>query len=601
MPSKKKRRVVAAGLLVPTTVLALAGSWSAYLGLSVRDRLEETRNALLRLRMLADAGDLGSMAGALAEARRPAAEARRLTGGPDWAAIAHAPLVGAGATTVRGLAETAAELTDVLADVQTAGVTLVTARTRSLGDARQTLADLDAAAPVLEAATARLSRAGSRLAATPAKTGMDRLDQARQTALGEVDRLRGWLGDAATAATLLPSMLGNHGPRRYFLAFQTNAEARGTGGLVGAFGVLEADHGEIGIRGLSANTGLGESAAPVADYGPDYRSRYGPDATRMLSISNLSPHFPYAAGTWTDLWERQNHRRLDGAVATDPVGLSYLLELIGPVTLPSGETLTAQNVVDLTEREAYARYPDPRERKRFLVSVAGTVGDALTESSVGPTRLLSVLSRMVSERRIQIWSRREAEQRVLSETPFGGVLTRRPGPFAGLVINNSAGGKLDYYLERSLDYELGPCQGGLRPTKVRIRLTNDVPGGELPTYVTNRLDSPHRPHATGSNLLWVSLYAGVGAKLRAARLDGERVSVISEIERSHPVYSMLVELDPRQSRTLELDLTEPAAAGPPLTPVQPLVRPQHTRVIRDPRGCAADGEAVLGAPAGRTS
>ncbi|GAA3088697.1 hypothetical protein GCM10017600_87280 [Streptosporangium carneum] len=581
-------------------MLAMAGSWSAYLGLSVRDRLEETRNALLRLRTLADAGDLGSMAGALAEARRPATEARRLTGGLDWAVIAHAPLVGQGATTVRGLAEGVAEvtevLTEVLRDAQPLGTALAAGRTHSLGDVRRTLADLDAAAPTLGAAAARLAGVGSRLAATPAETGIDSLDQARETVLSEVDRLRGRLGDAATAATLLPPMLGHDGPRRYFLAFQTNAEARGTGGLVGAFGVLEADHGEIGIDGLSANTGLGESPTPVADYGPAYRGRYGSAATRMLSVSNLSPHFPYAAGTWAELWERQNRRRLDGAIATDPVGLSYLLELIGPVALPSGETLTAENVVDLTERAAYARYPDPRERKRFLVSVAGAVGDALTESSAGPARLFAVLSRMVGERRIQIWSRREAEQRVLAETPVGGVLPRRPGPFAGLVVNNSAGGKLDYYLERSLDYALGPCSGGTRSTKVSVRLTNDVPHGELPVYVTNRLDSPGRAHAVGSNLLWVSLYAGVGAELRAARLDGDRVRVISEAERSHPVYSLLLELDPRQSRTLELDLREPATAGTPLTPVQPLARPQRTRITQDARGCPVEGAAVRGAP-----
>ncbi|MEU0516487.1 DUF4012 domain-containing protein [Streptosporangium sp. NPDC006007] len=591
---RRRRRVVAIGLLAPAAVLALAGGWSAYLGLSVRDRLEETRGALLRLRALANEGDLGHLAGALADASRPAAQARRLTGGLDWSLLTHAPLVGNGAATVRGLAETAAELTEVLAGVQRAGDGFITGGTRSLDDVRQMLAGLDAAAPVLHTAAARLARARARLAVTPADTGAGALDQARDTALREVDRLSGLLRDAATAAALLPPMLGHDGPRRYFLAFQTNAEARGTGGLVGAFGLVDADRGKIGIRRLSANTGLDESAVPVTDHGPAYRARYGTGATRLLSVSNLSPHFPYAAATWSALWERQNHRRLDGAVATDPAGLSYLLELIGPVTLPGGETLTAENVVDLTERTAYARYPDPLERKRFLVGVAGAVGDALTESSAGPTRLFTVLSRMVSERRLQIWSRRPAEQRYLAQTPLGGVLSRRPGPFAGLVINNSAGGKLDYYLERSLDYELGPCRGGTRPVRVRVRLTNDVPAGRLPGYVTGRLDSPGRPHVVGSNLLWVSLYAGVGAELGAARLDGDRVPVISEVERSHPVYSTLLELNPGQSRTLELDLTEPASDAPPVVPVQPLVRPQHTGITQDPRGCALPGGATGG-------
>jgi hypothetical protein len=270
------------------------------------------------------------------------------------------------------------------------------------------------------------------------------------------------------------------------------------------------------------------------------------------------------------------------------VGLSYLLQLIGPVSLPDGEKVTAENVVDLTERVAYARYTDPGTRKRFLITIAGAVSEALPASLAEPARLLPVLTRMVSERRIQIWSRHEAEQRRLSRIPLGGTLPLRAGPFAGLVVNNSAGGKLDYYLRRSLDYELGPCRGGLRSSTVRIRLTNDVPPRkELPTYVTDRLDSPERRHVAGSNFLWVSLYGGLGAKLTAARLDGEPVEVMRETERSHPVYSTILEFAPGQSRTLELDLTEFVSDKPPLVPVQPLVHPQHTRIIEDRRGCAS--------------
>ncbi|MET8335410.1 DUF4012 domain-containing protein [Streptosporangium canum] len=586
MPSRRRRRAVVTGLLAPVAVVVLAGGWSAHLGLGVREHLEAAKSALLRLRAVTSTRDPALMGRAIADARWHAAEARRLTADPCWSMMTHVPLVGDGATTVRGLAESAAELTDVLTAVQRAAAVFVTAKTHSLGNVPRLLADLDAAAPVLRDAAGRLTRVSSRLAATPADTGVDLLDQARGTALQEVDQLRGWLGDAATAAALLPPMLGSDGPRHYFLAFQTNAESRGTGGLVGAFGILEADQGKIGIRRLSSNGGLDASPTPVTDYGPDFRARYGPSAAKLLSISNLSPHFPYAAATWTGLWERQTHRRLDGALATDPVGLSYLLQVIGPVALPDGETVTAENVVDLTERAAYARYDDPVARKRFLIKIAGAVSEALPSSFTEPSRLLPVLLRMVDERRIQVWSRRKAEQSRLSATAVGGVLPERPGPFAGLVVNNSAGGKLDYYLERSLDYELGPCMGGTRSTTVRIRLTNDVPRGSLPSYVTDRLDSPERSHRSGSNLLWVSLYAGVGTRMSAARLDGQEASVIREDERSHPVYSTLLEFAPRQSRTLEFDLTEPSSSEPPLVPVQPLVRPQQTRIIENTVGCA---------------
>ncbi|MFG1686381.1 DUF4012 domain-containing protein [Nonomuraea sp. NPDC049269] len=597
----KTRRIVIVSLLAPAAGLTLAGSWSAYLGLSVRDHLQATRDALVLLR----ASDPGRLAGTLADARWHASEARRLTSGPDWSLIAHAPVVGDGATTIRGLAETVAELTTALADVHRATAQLImdvepatddrpaTDSRPSMANVRQLLSVLDSAAPVLDAAADRVALARSRLSVTPADTGVSAVDEARSTTLREVDRLRGWLGAAADAAALVPPMLGHDGPRRYFLAFQTNAEARGTGGLVGAFGILKAGRGQLDIERLAANNRLSSSSAPVADYGPAFSARYGPSALSLLSNSNLSPHFPYAANTWTALWERQTGQQLDGALATDPVGLSYLLKLIGPVTLPGGETVTAQNVIDLTEQEAYVRYPNPDERKKFLITIAGAVSEALTRSHPDPATLISTLSQLVEERRIQVWSRRDTEQQRLETTPLSGVLPEKPGPFASLVINNSGGNKLDYYLKRSLRYDLGSCRpDGQRVTRVRVRLTNDVPRRQLPTYVTSRLDHPDRPRAVGSNLLWVSLYTGAGAQNGGVRINGKRAKIVKEVERSHPVYSTMLELAPGQSKTLEFLLLEPASAAPPLVPVQPLARPQQTRITQDRTGCGPESQMI---------
>nr|WP_246497182.1 DUF4012 domain-containing protein [Sphaerisporangium rubeum] len=378
-------------------------------------------------------------------------------------------------------------------------------------------------------------------------------------------------------------MLGLDGTRRYFLGFQTNAEARGTGGLVGAFGVLKARGGVLSIERLSSNNDLVGTGTPVTDHGDEFRARYGLGAVRLLSVSNLSPHFPYAASTWIALYERRTGRRLDGAVAIDPVALSYLLGLIGPVRLPDGERVRADNVVELTERSAYERFPDPVTRKRFLLGIAEAVRAALPKTYLDPARLLPVAKPMVEERRVQIWSRRPAEQRRLAATSLGGVLPRSPGPFAGLVVNNSGGNKLDYYLSRSLDYRLGPCRDGRRDSTVRVRLTNDVPADRLPSYVT----AAPAGQATGraEHRLWVSLYAGVGARMKAARVDGASVAVLRETERSHPVYSTVLEFRPRQSRTLEFDFAEPATAVTPRVPVQPLTRPQLTRISADRRGC----------------
>ncbi len=43
-------------------------------------------------------------------------------------------------------------------------------------------------------------------------------------------------------------MLGAQGTRRYMMAFENNAEARGLGGLPGAYAILRADHGKVSFE-----------------------------------------------------------------------------------------------------------------------------------------------------------------------------------------------------------------------------------------------------------------------------------------------------------------------------------------------------------------
>ena len=78
------------------------------------------------------------------------------------------------------------------------------------------------------------------------------------------------LENTALAARLAPSMMGADGPRTYFMGFQTNAEARGTGGLLGGFGILRFDNGTPTVDTLAANTELVGPFAPI-DLGPEYR------------------------------------------------------------------------------------------------------------------------------------------------------------------------------------------------------------------------------------------------------------------------------------------------------------------------------------------
>ena len=249
-----------------------------------------------------------------------------------------------------------------------------------------------------------------------------------QTQTSELSRL---LDHTALAARLAPSMMGADGPRTYFMGFQTNAEARGTGGLLGGFGILRFDNGTPSVETLGQNSELNKPFAPI-DLGPDYTAQYAfNDPTTDWRNSNLSPHFPYAAQIWKSMWEQQSGTTVDGAIAIDPVALSYILGAVGPVTMPDGETITTDNVVELTESTAYTRFAaDNHARKQYLQDIAGEVVKKITGPVPSPRQLLDALGKAVSQGRITVWSASPAEQQTLEETPLAqrSPTTRHPMP-----------------------------------------------------------------------------------------------------------------------------------------------------------------------------
>ena len=129
---------------------------------------------------------------------------------------------------------------------------------------------------------------------------------------------------AALAAQLLPPMLGADGPRSYLLAFQNPAEARGTGGLVGGYGVLTRRQRAAVGQTLGTDSDLTGLTGCRPTLGPDYVALWGQDPALWVN-SNESPHFPYGAQIWLDAWRAQHGQRLDGVLALDPEVLSYLL------------------------------------------------------------------------------------------------------------------------------------------------------------------------------------------------------------------------------------------------------------------------------------
>jgi hypothetical protein len=450
-------------------------------------------------------------------------------------------------------------------------------RTVRLADGSIDLSRIAAVAPAITSASDVVARTTRTIGALPSHTWLGPIDTAYSDALRQVTSLDHSVKSADLAARILPTLLGAYAPKRYLLAFQNEAEARGTGGLPGAFAIVEAKHGKLAFTRMESDASLTGVAATV-DFGPDYRHLYeGSDTTTVYVDGNVSPHFPYAAQIWASMWQKHSGQKVDGVIAVDPTALGYLLAVTGPATLPDKSQINGANAAALTQATSYARFPEASatanaRRKSYLLAVAAASSTKILSASGEPTALLRAAGQAARERRILVWSADPAVQADLAQTSVAGVIPTTTAPYVGLSVVNDGGNKLDYYLDRSLTWQRSGC-GPTRRTTVTITLTNNAPAGGLSHYVTARLDAHSYPVRPGDNRLGVSYLATQGALMQSVTVAGRPGTASIGVQSGHPVYTIDLELPRGTSRTIVLHLSEPAGTGSPIVLRQPLVRP----------------------------
>ena len=570
--SPRRRRVVWAGLTL--LILGIAfGCWLGVRAFEAKSNLEDARFSAQQAKEALLKGQTEDAAHWADIAHAQALDARAAAHSVPWNIVAAVPWLGNPFKSGQQMTDVVLGLAaDVLQPATRVGTVLSPDRLLEGGriDVQQLrkqepeLSRISAAAIKLNVAAQSVSEPGYLSLMRDARSQL-------QSRTYELTRL---LQNADLAARLAPLMMGADGPRAYFMGFQTNAEARGTGGLLGGFGILRFDNGKATVDTLAPNTELSQASAAI-DLGADFAQQYGfTNPFTDFRNSNQSSHFPYAAQIWQSMWTQQSGMAVDGVIAIDPVALSYVLDATGPVTMPDGEVVTKDNVVELTESTSYQRFPtDQVARKQYLQDIATAVVKKMTGRIESPRKLLDALGKAAGERRIAVWSSSPGEQLLLEQTPLAHVIPDGPAPYAEVVLNNLGGNKMDYYLSRQIEYAADGCDGDRRTSTVTIRLANSAPDKSLPDYVASSAGLlPEIPITvpSGTMLTSVRLVATDGAKLLSVLANGQRVPAFTNTERGHPSFEVQVAIPPGQSGELSFHLSEPTSAGLPRVPIQPL-------------------------------
>lgn len=421
------------------------------------------------------------------------ATARALTSDPIWKIAEGLPWAGpqlaAVATVAAAIDETAgsafAPLIDVARVLRTEGV---------VTGGRVDVSRLDAVESAVALSAARIARASASVDAidpvplvAPLRTGVADvgalLDQAT-TVTGSLSR----------AATLLPAMLGADGPRNILLLFQNNAEWRSLGGIPGALALVRAENGALTMIDQSAASGFPRYDESVLPLGTAAEAIFTQSPGRWMQNVTEITDFQVAASLAREMWMRERGGTVDAVVAVDPVVLSYLLAVTGPVQLPSGQTLTAENAVPLLLNGVYLATEDPRAQDAFFAEAAAAVFTSLSAGTAEPTALLSALSRAGDERRLLLWSAYAEEQALLAQTTLAGGLPVTDATTArfGVYVNDGTGSKMDYYASLASTVSWGSCtvdaSGAAQGTAtLTTTIANNAPADaatSLPAYVT---------------------------------------------------------------------------------------------------------------------
>jgi hypothetical protein len=555
----RRRRRAAIALLIVVVVIAAVGV-SVVTALDLRSDLLEGRAALESAQRALLAGRFDEAVESFEDARTRFDAARgRAASGPA-AIAARVPILG---RTIRVLAA----LADAASLSAEAGITVSNA-VRDLpggldglisSDRTISLAGTAALSAALEAAGDDVAAASQQMRSSPGSLLPGPVASARRLAIGQLHEFEDLLDSALALSRALPSFAGADGLRRYLFLAENPAELRGTGGLWGAYAIVQARAGRFTFSRFRPIESLGNlPPQQVPAPNSDYRRNYGQYGAPGYWVSlNMTPDLPSAATAALSAWRATGNPPLDGVITADPFALRELLTVTGRVRVPAPAfSLTAENVVPLLANRAFARFADSERRKAVLGEAARAVLDRFLGIEGRAVMQLRALSRAISAGHLKLFSVDPAVQSALARAGVDAGLKADSGDLMAVIVNSGAGGKVDYFATRTVQCDVKLLPGGGAVATTSVTIENDAPTSGQPAYVIG----PHVGNA-GDNIPLIAVYCGPGCQLVRAERDGRPILLQTGSELGFRFFRDYFTIPSGQDRTLTVTTVVPNAWG----------------------------------------
>jgi hypothetical protein len=524
LPRRARRRGILAVVAVLLAVILGAVLLTLIVALGVRDDLERGRAELRSGRVALFAGRLDEAVASFDEARGRFDTARDRAGSWPGAISARIPLLGRTIDVMAALADAASASAGTVTRVA-AGIADLPGGVDGLISADGSISPDDAVRveQLLAAAEEDTAEALRTVRSSPSGLLPGPVSRARREVIDELEGSRDLIGSARALAGTFPAFAGGTGTRRYLFFAENPAELRGTGGLWGAFALVQARDGRFTVsrfRPVQALPVLPPEEVPVPF--PEYRRNYGQYGAPAYWINvNMTPDFPSSARAALAAWEATGRPPLDGVITADPFALRELLLVTGPVEAPiRGVRVTADDVVPFLTNGAFARFSDPVTRKVVLGEAARAVVDRFLAIDGRSMPRLRALARAAAAGHLKVFSSDPTVQSAFARAGVDAALHADGGDLAAVIVNAGAGGKIDFFSTRTVRHDVTLVPGGGLTATTSVTIANDAPTTGQPRYVIG----PHLGEA-GDNMPLVAVYCGPGCRLLGAERDGHPVEL----------------------------------------------------------------------------